>query len=906
MQCSPTHAGCRSRHLAQLLPAGSRPRPLGARSAPIRLSHGHGKVRCASPHSARRRVAPSHVSCGACSTQRPAHNAFWRPSDPRSVLGRRRCGCAAEPLGRAAAEVVVSDEETDAQSSGGTCSNHDHHHHHDHGHGHAHGHSHGAAAVEATDTCCGHDHHAHHHDHHDHAHSHGAEDACGVTHSHDGHGHSDCCGHSHFGATDTPWSRLVTRALKPTGILAVCERLSHGLTPPLVAGGLLAASTVLGMSAGALDGSLATAAAVTGAAAFYGCWAIVGTPAAVDAIYGIGEGRTDVHVLMTLAAVGTVFMDCANEGALLLVLFALAHALEDSITGRAQGDLSELLRSTPPQATRVTVGADGSPDMATAVVVDTQDIAVGDTCLVRAGENVPVDGRVVFGQASVTSAHVTGEAAPRTARPGTEVSAGSTNEDGVLLIEATRLASDSTPARIARMTEQAQGRRPKVERWIDGFGANYSRVVLFLTVAIAVAEPLFGVPWLNTPAAAAGAVGAGAATKGSIYRALGFLAAAAPCALTVATLPYAASISLLAKRGVLIKGGEVLDALCDVTDVALDKTGTITTGRLECTSFQEVPLGPTHAATLSLGSAWSAAVALARFSNHPASLAIAARGIEAGPPEPLGSGDVAVDSTLTASLDEVRTVPGAGIEGGICIRPGDDVKASLGSLTWAASKLGPDAAAALHAWSENRPAPGLRSVLVLERAGHAPQAYVVDFEDEVPRGATDDVAALERLGLDICMLSGDREASVAGVARRVAIRRVKGAMSPEDKLGEVAALQGEGRRVLMVGDGINDAPALATASVGAAVAETPNTAATAASDVVLLRRGGVSRLPALVQAARRCRRLVQTNVGIAMVSILVAAVPAVAGFVPLWLAVLLHEGATVLVALNSLRALSLD
>ena len=676
----------------------------------------------------------------------------------------------------------------------------------------------------------------------------------------------------------------------------MCVSPAFPLTPKQTLAGLAGAAAFFGWLPAPYAAKLTAGATVM-------VYALVGTPEFVDVAYELAQLRLNIHVLTTLAVFGTVALGCALEGALLLVLFATAHAVEERLSHTAAGDLRALWARVPAQATTVEWTPTG-PDLSTAQAVSCADVAPGAMLLVRAGTQVPLDGVVMHGSALLSLEHLTGEAAPIAVRLNDEVPAGATNADGVLVIKATRRLADSTPARIARLTAAAQQRRPRVQRLLDTLSDKYSLCVLLLTFCIAAAGPsVLGIPF--------------AGSGGAMYRAFAFLSAAAPCALLMAPLAYVAAIGAAAQRGALVRGGLTLDALADCGAVALDKTGTLTTGILGLTGIQTVEAGRSQASS-SVDAPHNlvplaAAVALERRTAHPVARAV------------LAAAEASPMAVPDAEVREFKALHGAGVEGVLTLSSGPaTLHARFGSVDYVAELCTAEEAASLrHAAGGSERTDVVSALLLAPITGASAQRHLrlFFFSDSVKDRAAAAVAALRDgrgmpggIAPRVVMLTGDNGPSALSVASRLGLppADVRSGLSPLDKMRAIEALRGElcqpgwkgGSRVLMVGDGINDAPALAAADVGVAIAATPSEAAAAAADVLLLSTNSVALLPELLLLARKTRAIVRQNIIIAGLSIAAAALPAVAGVFPLWLAVLLHEGSTLLVAVNSVRLLA--
>ena len=570
---------------------------------------------------------------------------------------------------------------------------------------------------------------------------------------------------------------------------------------------------------------------------------------------------------------------------------------------------------------------------------------------------------MVHGSALVSIQHITGEALPVTKRVGDEIPAGAVNADGALVVRTLRSSEDSTPARIARLTEAAQNRRPSVSRMLDTFGDRYSKAILGVTALTMVVGPLaLGWPLMGR--------------TGAMYRAFAFLSAAAPCALLMSPLVYIAAVGACARRGVLVRGGATFDALAECGTVALDKTGTITTGRMSCSAISvasslvaavkesaltgAAPGGESGAGVTAregvtatagvteVGATMPVTQTSSDPAHHATALAIAAS-LERGATHPIAravmdtAASVGLQSTLPdITVSDFKVVAGCGVEG--LVRQGKNGMAGtprlarFGSVEWATEIAGsPERVDSLRASVGYNSSDGaVKAMLVVQDApaknGDAGVkngdgewsdidrlSCVFSFRDSLHSKAAAAVADLSKggwrdAGMKLVMLTGDNPESAADIAGTVGLRSdaVYAGLAPGDKLRIVEQARKEAeaedlkyKRVAMVGDGINDAPALAAADVGVAVATTPSEAAAAAADVLLLHADtdGISQLPELFDLAARTRAVLRQNITLAVVSILGSALPALVGAFPLWLAVLLHEGSTLLVAVNSVRLL---
>ncbi|KAF8062959.1 HMA1 [Scenedesmus sp. PABB004] len=470
----------------------------------------------------------------------------------------------------------------------------------EHSHAEGHGHGHGA-----------HSHGAHSHGAHGRGHAHG--------HAHGHHHHHGAGGHHHHFHTDSAAlsSSPLLSALAKTGLFGLAEHLEHHTAYTVASVSAFVAALLLRLAAA--QGLLTAATAALLAKAALGVtFALSGVPQLAETLGAAAAGRVDTHVLMSASVLGTLYMGMAQEGALLLLLFRVSHLLEDRLTAKAAGGLQRLFDSVPDTAALVEVEPSGAPRAATARQVRAlrppraarrarrarprpaprraarprptartaaaaaaagagRGRRAGQHVLVRPGEQVPLDGTISWGTANLSLQHISGEEQPVRLGPGQEVPAGSLSTDGLLVVRVQATAADSTPARIAQMAAQAQAARPQLTRWLDGVGAVWSKAVIGATLATAALLPLLGVPFLGD--------------RGALYRAMGVLTAGSPCALALVPLAYACAIAAITGRGILIKSGAALDALAGVRTVALDKTGTITTGSLSLAEGYALELG---------------------------------------------------------------------------------------------------------------------------------------------------------------------------------------------------------------------------------------------------------------------------------------------------------------------------
>ncbi len=562
------------------------------------------------------------------------------------------------------------------------------------------------------------------------------------------------------------------------------------------------------------------------------------------ALSGIRKFRLDMNFLMTVAIVGAVLIGEPIEAAAIAALFSFAELLEAAAVVRARRAVEELVRLTPEQASLVR-------ENGVEEAVPTGSLRIGDLVRVRPGEKIPIDGRVMDGESGVDEANVTGESIPVSKVVGDPVYAGTTIVEGYLEIEATTDASDTTIARLVRLVRQAQARRAPIERYVDRFARYYTPTVTALAALTMVVPPLFG---LGT--------GLDWFTRG-----LALLVIACPCALVIATpVTVVSALTSAARNGVLIKGGEYLEALGATCAMAFDKTGSLTEGRLSVTDVRVVNKASKE---LVLG---LAAAAESR-SEHPIARAIVEK----------------------ARNDQVKELPVTDFEA----RPGIGVVATVDGLEirLGTTDLFPDLD--LPPALEELESEG-KTVVVI---GDADKVFgMIALEDTLRPNARAVLGQLRKLGIhEQLMLTGDNEAVARAVASKTDISDVRARLLPHEKVQVVEELKAHHKVVAMLGDGVNDAPALAAATVGIAMGAAGSPATIETADVALM-ADDLKALPYAVRMAQLTRRLVRFNIASALTLKLLLAVGAVGGVVTLLVAVLVGDmGASILVTLNAMR-----
>ncbi|RYE08438.1 MAG: cadmium-translocating P-type ATPase [Hyphomicrobiales bacterium] len=629
----------------------------------------------------------------------------------------------------------------------------------------------------------------------------------------DAHGHGD--GESHFELGQGPWWK--TRKAMLAGGTAVAMLAAYLIT--------LVAPEI---GHWAFLGALALGLVPIGWRAFTG--ATSGTPFSIE-------------TLMTIAAIGAVIIGATEEAATVVLLFLVGELLEGIAARRARASIQSLSDLVPKTALVEENGATRE--------VPAASLKVGMTILVRPGDRMPADGQIIEGSSAIDEAPVTGESVPKRKSAGDEVFAGTINTDAVLRVKVMAAAADNTIARVVRLVEEAQESKAPTERFIDRFSRWYTPGVLVVGALVAIVPPLlFGQDWSEW-----------------IYKGLATLLIGCPCALVISTpAAIAAGLSNGAKRGMLLKGGAVLENLRRINMVALDKTGTLTAGKPAVTDIVALD-GTSETQILSL------AAALETGSSHPLAVAILARAKEAKAPVPPATAARAiagkgVSARVGGKEVLLASASGAGVE--------------LGALVPRIDALNDDGKTV--------------SVLVVDGAALG----LIAMRDEPRDDAREGLAALRTLGIGTVMLTGDNARTAAAIGRDLGIE-VRAGLLPEDKQRIVRELMSQGRVVAKVGDGINDAPALAAADIGIAMGGGTDVALETADAAVL--HGRVGDIAAMVRLSQGVMRNIGQNITISLGLKAVFLVTTLIGITGLWPAILADTGATVLVTANALRLL---
>ena len=557
----------------------------------------------------------------------------------------------------------------------------------------------------------------------------------------------------------------------------------------------------------------------------------------------------NINALMSIAVTGAILIGQWPEAAMVMFLFTVAELIEAKSLDRARNAIGGLMQMTPEQAT--VQQADGNW-----VEQDVKSIELGARVRVRPGERIGLDGEVVSGTSTIDQAPITGESLPIEKTVGDKVFAGTINQAGSLEYTVTAAANNSTLARIIHAVEQAQGARAPTQRFVDQFSKIYTPAVFVLALAVAVIPPLFmGAVWFDW-----------------IYRALVLLVVACPCALVISTpVTIVSGLAAAARKGILVKGGVYLEGGYKLDYLALDKTGTITHGKPVQTDY--LSLDPTADAT-----APAIAAALAGRSDHPVSLAIA---------------NAAVDKQFAPlAVDNFEALAGRGVRGEI---NGQVYHLGNHRLVEELNLCSPELEEKLFALEKQ----GKSVVLLLDTSGPLALFAVADTVKESSREA---IQQLHDLGIKTLMLTGDNVHTAQAIAAQVGIDEAKGDLLPTDKLQAIEALYAKGHHVGMVGDGINDAPALARAEIGFAMAAAGTDTAIETADVALM-DDDLRKIPAFIRLSRQTSSILKQNIALALVIKAIFLGVTFAGIATMWMAVFADMGVSLLVVFNGLRLL---
>jgi Cd2+/Zn2+-exporting ATPase len=601
--------------------------------------------------------------------------------------------------------------------------------------------------------------------------------------------------------------------------------------------------------------------------------------------------QVTIDLLMSIATLGAILIGETGEAATVIFLFTVGESLESYSAERARRSLQGLLALQPERANVLRPcmdcvehldqeGYSGGPcpfcEMHP-IMLPVDQVKVGEVVIVRAGERIPVDGLVRHGASTVNQSAVTGESIPVSRSTGENVYAGTLNGEGVLEIEVTHLSKDSTISRILQLVEEAQSNRAPVERLVDRFAAWYTPAVVLAAVLVAVIPPLvFGAPFLDQPDG----------THGWLYRSLALLIVACPCALVISTpVTVVSALANLARRGILVKGGVFLDILARVKVFAFDKTGTLTIGRPMVRQTYTLDCLPGQLRCGACDDMLAKATAVEGFSEHPLAQAI-------------------VDEALARQLNhrylaarQVQTLVGQGVQGIV-----NGSQLTVGSHAHSHENFSEHDR--IHREIELAEADGQTVMLVSQ------DEVVLGFVGVADRMRSESSAALKALkDIDpryhMVMLTGDNPQVAQNIAGEAGfIDDVQAGLLPEDKLAVIQQLQSQYGLVAMIGDGVNDTPALAAASVGIAMSSGANAQAMETADVVLMQEN-LSLLPGTVQTSRRSQNIIWQNIAFSLLVKAVFLILTLFGAATLWMAVFADMGASLIVTFNGMRMLKM-
>jgi len=639
----------------------------------------------------------------------------------------------------------------------------------------------------------------------------------GATAASDASGHDHPRGHDHFELGDGPWWKTPKAILALTCGIAMLAAWLVGMVVPDIGHEAFLLALLVGL-----------------------------IPVGRRAIAGAMTGSPfSIETLMTIAAIGAVIIGATEEAAMVVLLFLIGEVLEGVAASRARASIKGLADLVP--KTALLVDGDSTTEVAAA------SLALNAIIMVRPGDRIPADGTITQGQSAIDEAPVTGESVPKTKQPGDAVFAGTINTDAVLHIRVTATASDNTIARVVQLVEEAQESKAPTARFIDDFSRYYTPGVLVVGALVATLPPLLlGQSWSEW-----------------VYKGLAILLIGCPCALVISTpAAIAAALSAGARRGLLLKGGAVLERLHTITTVALDKTGTLTQGKPQVTDI--------HPVARPLPKILSLAAALETGSSHPLALAILARAKADGVPVPPSAA--------------AHAIPGKGLSARV---GGEEI--FLGSAVAAAQRVAftPELDTLINRYTDAG-----KTVSVLLAGDEI--AGVIAMRDEPRADARAGLDALKQINVDVIMLTGDNARTAAAIGADLGIT-VRADLMPQDKQTIVRDLQASGQIVAKIGDGINDAPALAAADIGIAMGGGTDVALETADAAIL--HGRVTDIADMIGLSRATMTNIWQNISVALGLKVVFLITTIAGITGLWPAILADTGATVLVTLNAMRLL---
>jgi Cd2+/Zn2+-exporting ATPase len=571
-----------------------------------------------------------------------------------------------------------------------------------------------------------------------------------------------------------------------------------------------------------------------------------------NALQSLRARKLDVDLLMILAALGAALVDQWHEGATLLFLFSLSNVLQDYAIGRSRQAIRGLLKLYPAEA-KVKRGPDNAVQL-----VGIDKIRIGEIVLIEPGERIPVDGIVRAGRSTIDQSPITGESMPVEKGVGERVFAGTLNQQGALDVEALQPASDTVLARIIKMVEEAQESKAPTERFLDRFEQYYATLIIVVVALFIVLPPVLG--WVDFTS--------------NFYRAMVLMTVASPCALIISTpAAFLSAIAAAARSGVLFKGGAYLEMLAGVKAIAFDKTGTLTTGKPALTDV--VPCSD-----LTEDELLTVVASVEARSEHPLAKAVTRAALSKG--------------LLLMDVGDFEAAPGRGVQARL---DGQEVRVGSPNYLLRDQSLPPMLAQA----RERLEAEG-KTIMVAQRG--ASWLGLIALADQVRPEAKAIVQRLRASGLQVAMLTGDNALVAQHIAQQLGVDRIHANLMPDDKVTALKLIEAEVGPVAMIGDGVNDAPALAAASVGIAMGAAGTDIALETADLVLM-GDRLELIPYAIELSKKARRVVWQNLTFAIGVIVVLILGAFVIDLPLPIGVLGHEGSTVIVVLNGLITLLL-
>ncbi|MCT6925533.1 heavy metal translocating P-type ATPase [Metasolibacillus sp.] len=610
---------------------------------------------------------------------------------------------------------------------------------------------------------------------------------------------------------------------------------------------ILAAISLLFVIAAVLTASFTAENSLPVVALYIGAIVVGGTSIFITGFKNLMRFEFDMKTLMTIAIIGAAIIGEWQEAAVVVFLFAVSEALEAYSMNKARQSIETLMDIAPPVALIKRAHGNHSHE----IEMPTEDVKIGDILIVKPGQKIAMDGVVINGTSSVNQASITGESIPVHKAVDDEVFAGTLNEEGALEVKVTKLVHDTTIAKIIHLVEEAQAEKAPSQKFVDRFAKYYTPAIIVVAILVAVIPSLVTGHWLEW-----------------IYQGLAVLVVGCPCALVVSTpVAIVTAIGNAARHGVLIKGGVYLEALGHINAVAFDKTGTLTKGTPEVTAI--ITANITEQELLVLVGA------VEKKSQHPLAQAILKK--------------AANQHIEIAQASDFQSVTGKGAYATV-----DGQQIAVGSVKWIASIAG--ISEELIQQIDKLAAEG-QSVIVAARNNEC--IGVLAIADQIREESKEVVSQLEHS----VMLTGDAPLTAQAIAKNLGITDVRAGLLPEHKLQAVKELQQKYGKVAMVGDGVNDAPALATASVGIAMGGAGTDAALETADIVLM-GDDLTKLPYTMRLSKRTLAIIKQNIAFALLLKLVALLLVIPGWLTLWIAIFADMGATLLVVLNSLRLLN--